>query len=59
MRKISQKRQAYAVKSALFNSRMEGFIVPESVVRDGRLILAGKVSADELVLKYKSKYSRT
>ncbi len=59
MRAVSSKRQSYAIKSALFNSRMEGFVVPESALRDGRLILSGKASADELVLKYKAKYSRS
>lgn len=55
---ISQESQDAIIRSALFVSRMEGFRVPASVVRDGRRVLEGKVTADELVQRHKSRYCR-
>jgi len=46
------------IKSALVIVGMEGFRVPASVVRDGKRVLDGKVTADELVQQYKSRYRR-
>ena len=53
---ISKKRQQKAISSALFNARMEGFEVHPSTVEEGKGILTGRVSADELVRQYKAKY---
>jgi hypothetical protein len=37
---------------------MEGFRVSERVVRDGKKMLTGKTTADELVQKYLRQYCR-
>jgi len=55
---ISPCKRDVIVETALFNARVEGFRVAERVVRDGRNLLAGKTTADELVQKYLRQYCR-
>lgn len=55
---MSSRKRDKAMKSALFNARMEGFHVPDSVVRESRRVLDGKLTADELVRQYKSQYTK-
>jgi hypothetical protein len=55
---ISPCKRDVIVETALFNARVEGFRVTERVVRDGRNLLAGKTTADELVQKYLRQYCR-
>jgi len=55
---ISPYKRDVIVKTALFNARVEGFRVTERVVRDGRKLLTGKTTADELVQKYLRQYRR-
>lgn len=58
MKVMSSRKRDKAMKSALFNARMEGFHVPDSVVRESRRVLDGKLTADELVRQYKSQYTK-
>ena len=44
------------LKNVAHSLRMEGFELPESAVEDCRLMLEGKVTADELVAKYIERY---
>jgi hypothetical protein len=55
---ISPRRRDVIVETALFNARVEGFRVTERAVRDGRKLLTGKTTADELVQEYIRQYSR-
>ena len=55
---ISPRKRDVIVQTVLFNARMEGFRVSERVVRDGKKILTGKTTADELVQKYLRQYCR-
>jgi len=55
---LSLKKRDTAMKSALFNARMEGFHVPESIVRESRKILDGKLTADELIRQYTVRYTK-
>ena len=55
---ISPRKRDVIVETALFNARMEGFRVTDRVVRDGRKLLTGKTTADELVQKYLRQYRR-
>ena len=55
---ISPRKRDVIVQTALFNARMEGFRVSERVVRDGKKMLTGKTTADELVQKYLRQYCR-
>ncbi len=55
---ISPRKRDVIVETALFNARMEGFRVSERVVRDGKRMLTGKTTADELVQKYLRQYCR-
>ncbi len=55
---ISPCKRDVIVETALFNARMEGFRVTGRVVRDGRKLLTGKTTADELVQKYLGQYCR-
>ena len=55
---ISPHKRDVIVETALFNARMEGFRVSERVVRDGKKMLTGKTTADELVQKYLRQYCR-
>ena len=55
---ISPPKRDVIVETALFNARVEGFRVTERVVRDGRKLLTGKTTADELVQKYLRQYRR-
>lgn len=58
MKNLSQRKRRAIMKSALFNARMEGFHVPDQVVRESAQILEGKMSADELVQRYIARYSK-
>ncbi len=55
---ISPRRRDVIIETALFNVRVEGFWVTERAVRDGRKLLTGKATADELVQEYLRQYSR-
>ena len=55
---ISPCKRDVIVETALFNARTEGFRVSERVVRDGKKMLTGKTTADELVQKYLRQYCR-
>ena len=55
---ISPRKRDAIVETALFNAHIEGFRVTERVVRDGRKLLTGKTTADELVQKYLRQYCR-
>lgn len=47
------------LKNMAHSLRMEGVEVPQDVVEDGKLLLEGKVTADELVEKYKKRYGKS
>lgn len=55
---VSPRKRDVIVETALFNARMEGFRVTERVIRDGRKLLTGRTTADELVQKYLRQYRR-
>ena len=46
------------LKSVAHSFRMEGIEVPQDVMDDGRLLLEGKITADELVAKYTERYKK-
>ena len=58
MKSMTLKKRDNIMKAALFNARMEGFSVPESVVSASEQVLAGKVKADKLVSQYKAQFSK-
>lgn len=47
-----------ALLSAIHSLRMEGLEPSQEAIEDGKLLLEGKVTADELVEKYKNKYGK-
>jgi len=55
---ISPCKRDVIVETALFNARVEGFRVTQRAARDGRRLLMGKTTADELVQKYVREYRR-
>lgn len=57
MKLLSRKKRDSAMKFALFNARMEGLHVPESVARESRKILDGKLTADEFIRQYTVRYA--
>ena len=58
MKLLSLKKRERVMKFAIFNARMEGFYVPDSVVRESRKILEGKQSADAFVRQYTARYAK-
>ena len=58
MKLMTLKERDSIMEAALFNARMEGFSVPESVVRASEQVLTGKVKADKLVSQYKAQFSK-
>jgi len=55
---MTLKERDSIMEAALFNARMEGFSVPESVVRASEQVLTGKIKADKLVSQLKSQLSK-
>lgn len=52
------RKREFALKSAIHSVRMEGLELSQEAIDDGRLLIEGKVTADELAAKYVERYRR-